>query len=231
MRLRAVAAFGASLFIALAVGVTWVDPVDRIDRNVVNDVHDHATGALVDAARAASFAASARVLIPLVALCALWLLLRRRLRDAVLIAVALAGEHALNVLLKAVVDRPRPQFDDPASTASGLGFPSGHAMAAAAVATAFVLVFGGGRTPRVRIAIIAAAVLYVLAVGASRVVLGVHYPADVLGGWAAGLAWTSLCAAWLVSRGAAGRPLRWRAAGPPRDRPDRAAAVPPGRSS
>lgn len=102
-------------------------------------------------------------------------------------AVALAGGAAWLVCkpLKRLVDRPRP---DPATTEvrvrgmtqTGLGYPSGHA----AVAAAMGIVLARGASHRRRSGII----LLAGTVGASRVYIGAHYPLDVIGGWAAGLA-------------------------------------------
>jgi membrane-associated phospholipid phosphatase len=105
--------------------------------------------------------------------------------------VALAGGAAWLACkpVKRLVGRPRP---DPATTRvkvrgaaqTGLGYPSGHAAVAAAMGA--VLAKGASRRRRSGIALLAGTV------GASRVYIGAHYPLDVLGGWAAGLAMAAL---------------------------------------
>lgn len=100
------------------------------------------------------------------------------------VAVALVAASALSTALKDVADRARPPLADPTISAltalpSDGSFPSGHAASAFAAAGVVAVLH-----PRLRIPALALAAL----VGLSRVYLGVHYPLDVLGGAALGLA-------------------------------------------
>lgn len=95
-------------------------------------------------------------------------------------------------LLKFAVDRPRPalQLRVPDVSAGGLAFVSGHAALSAAGCTMLVLaLIDADRTASAsrRASLVAAAAVIVVAVGWSRVYLGVHWPSDVLGGWLLGL--------------------------------------------
>jgi undecaprenyl-diphosphatase len=119
--------------------------------------------------------------------------------DAVLfLLMALLTGSAVSTLLKRVFDRARPELVehlDPTHTAS---FPSAHAMISmltwltlAAVAARFV----PRRAPRRFL--LAAGFLLAILIGASRVYLGVHWPTDVLAGWALGVAWAAGC--WLLA--------------------------------
>ena len=95
---------------------------------------------------------------------------------------------ALANLIKVVVDRPRPATLHLVPVASA-SFPSQHAAQAAAVLPALVLALAHGR---LRTALLAVAVPLAIAIGLSRVYLGVHYPTDVLAGWALGAAWLAV---------------------------------------
>ena len=106
-------------------------------------------------------------------------------------AVALAGSGLVNSVLKNVFERARPGETPLLGTWS---FPSGHAMNS--LVTYGMLVYVAWRiVPRGwRPALAAGAAALVLAVGASRVVLGYHWFSDVVGGWVAGCAWMIVCA-------------------------------------
>jgi undecaprenyl-diphosphatase len=106
------------------------------------------------------------------------LFLRGRRADAVRVAVTMIGAIALTVLFKVVFDRPRPP-----PMVRTMGFPSGHV----AVGACFYLglAFCVPRAlPRVRALALVAATVLLVAVTASRLVLGNHYPSDVAGGLA-----------------------------------------------
>lgn len=110
----------------------------------------------------------------------------RRLAVACIVGPGLAG--IAEIMLKPVVGRPRPATST-LTGESGFGFPSGHAagsaaLAVCAIATAWALLPRG----RLRTACVAAATAYAAVIGVSRVVVGAHYPADVLGGWLLGVA-------------------------------------------
>ncbi|HEX5405581.1 MAG TPA: phosphatase PAP2 family protein [Pseudonocardiaceae bacterium] len=125
-------------------------------------------------------------------LAAAWLLLVRRWRLAGVVLIARFGELTCESLTKLVVSRPRPHLLPMLTSGSGTSFPSGHAAGSVAAYGAILLVVAVhvGRRPSWWIVVLVAAFLF--AVAASRVILGVHYPTDVLGGMALGLAWAAL---------------------------------------
>ena len=142
---------------------------------------------------------SSSVLVLIVTAVIVYLLLIRRPRTALLIFVAVAGGQLLSTLLKAGIDRPRPELVSHLVNETSLSFPSGHAMLSAVTYLtlgSLAARFLPGRTTKIYV--LSLAVLITLLVGVSRVYLGVHWPSDVLAGWCAGFAWAMLC--WLAAR-------------------------------
>ncbi len=137
---------------------------------------------------------SAVVLILLILLIVGHLCLRRRFRLALLVAISTAGGEILNTLLKNAFERPRPDAALRLVEVASTSFPSGHAMAASIVYLTLGLVLARAAERRLEQMYFVAVALFLTGItGFSRVYLGVHYPTDVLAGWAAGTAWALLC--------------------------------------
>jgi undecaprenyl-diphosphatase len=139
------------------------------------------------------------VLSILVALVMVYELTSRRYQAAILVLAATLGGLLVSHLLKGLYDRPRPGLVPHLTQVSTSSFPSGHAMLSAVV----YLTLGALLARLVdgwwaKLYFIAAALGLTGLVGLSRIYLGVHYPTDVLAGWAAGLSWAILC--WLAAR-------------------------------
>jgi undecaprenyl-diphosphatase len=102
----------------------------------------------------------------------------------------MAGAVILNFVLKTSFarTRPLPFFDTPLP--SSYSFPSGHALFALCFYGVLAwLIAAGIRSQALRISIWTVAVLLVLLIGLSRIYLGVHYPSDVIAGYAASIVW------------------------------------------
>jgi undecaprenyl-diphosphatase len=108
-----------------------------------------------------------------------------------LIAVTI-GQTIMSTQIKNLLDRVRPTANPIAHTL-GPSFPSGHTTGAAACFAAFALVLGRGRSRNVQSLLAGGAVFIAIAVAASRVLLGVHWLSDVIGGLALGWGWFALC--------------------------------------
>lgn len=129
------------------------------------------------------------------------LALKRRVPETVFAFFALGGSLLLNVLIKQLFARDRPSLWESIAPHDTYSFPSGHAMASATLAAVVVLL--AWRT-RWRWPVVAVALPFVVLVGFSRVYLGVHYPSDILAGWAAASVWAA--AVYLVVYRASRRP-------------------------
>jgi undecaprenyl-diphosphatase len=141
---------------------------------------------------------------------AVFLRLQGRRGDMWFVLVAVLGGQALSTLFKAGFDRPRPDIVPHAVVVHSASFPSGHAMMAAVTYLTLGALLARVQPRRVlKVYLLGLATILTLAVGVSRVYLGVHWPTDVLAGWTAGAAWALLCwtvASWLQRRGAMSPP-------------------------
>ena len=158
-------------------------------------VHGVASPRLTVLMRAASRYGGPGVLVPVGLLVAVAFLIRGWHRGALLVVVTLAGSGLLNGLLKFSFARVRPAsfFDYPLPGSPS--FPSGHALYAASVFGGLaVLLAARIRNRPLRVGIWFVSISLVLLVGASRVYLGVHYPSDVLAGYAIGIIWVTTVA-------------------------------------
>ncbi|HEY8605644.1 MAG TPA: phosphatase PAP2 family protein [Noviherbaspirillum sp.] len=126
-----------------------------------------------------------------------FLVLTRKLHFAWMVALSVSLGIALSSALKWVFARPRPDLVPHATEVYTHSFPSGHAMLSAVVYLTLGALLARSRAETgVKIYLLSVAVLLTLVVGVSRVYLGVHWPSDVLAGWAVGAAWALAC--WLV---------------------------------
>lgn len=118
---------------------------------------------------------------------------RRRWRDGVALAICLGGGAVLNWLLKHLFARARPDLFHVVA-AAGYSFPSGHAMISLCFyGMAAYLAVRHIRSWHGRLAVISIVSLLIAAIGVSRIYLGVHYPSDVVAGYAAGSMWLAFC--------------------------------------
>jgi membrane-associated phospholipid phosphatase len=175
--------------LALLVLSKW-GPLASLDARVADDLNSYARARphLVDVLRVLQVVLDPWVFRLLVLGVAVWLWLRgaRRLAAWGITTTVMGG--ALGVLLKGVVSRARPAFDQPVAHASGYSFPSGHALNSFLGTGVLILVFlpvlsRAGRS----LAYVLGAVI-VLLTGFDRVALGVHYVSDVVAGWIIALA-------------------------------------------
>lgn len=181
--------------VELLIEVLFGTRVVATDRRVLNLVVTVRTPELDRAMYAATYLGNAQTVVVFLAAALVLALLARRWLDALLLLLAPAAAELFMAVLKLLVARPRPPLEDARIVEAGFSFPSGHATLAATFygTLAYLLI---RRVPPdwLKALIGVAAALVVLAVGVSRVTLGVHYPTDVLAGWALGVFWLVVAA-------------------------------------
>jgi membrane-associated phospholipid phosphatase len=122
-------------------------------------------------------------------LVAAYLVYKRQWRKTIFLAFALIGAALLNVLLKLIFIRDRPDLWEHLVVESSYSFPSGHAMGSSALAMAVTIL---GWKTHFRWLILGVAAIYMIFIGFSRLYLGVHYPTDIVAGWLISAAWVSV---------------------------------------
>ena len=182
-------------------------PIIDADRSVTRAAESAVEGSslLLTLARLTTLLGEPTLLTVLAVVLAVVLWRRGEGRLALFVVVTGVGANVLAYGLKLAVNRSRPVFDTPVSTALGASFPSGHTLGAAVFFTASaVLLAPHVHRPRLLLAV---GLLLACLVAASRVLLGVHYLSDVIGGLLLGLGWTAVCTAvFRAWRGADGKP-------------------------
>ncbi|HEX5054933.1 MAG TPA: phosphatase PAP2 family protein [Gammaproteobacteria bacterium] len=202
---------GAGVFIELADEV-MAGETSRIDEYILLSLRNPADlsdpvgpGWVEEMGRDFSALGSAGVLAFITFATLGYLLLSRHYRSAVFTAIAISGGVLVKILLKTGFDRPRPELVPHETIVYSTSFPSGHSMMAAIVyLTLAALLARIHPQHALKAYLLSIAALITLLIGISRVYLGVHWPSDVLAGWAIGAAWAALCwliAGWLQRRG------------------------------
>jgi undecaprenyl-diphosphatase len=161
----------------------------------------------VEAVRDVSALGSAAVVVLMLLATAGYLALKRQYGPLVVAVLAASTGGAFSELMKHHFSRPRPPLGSALTTPLSSSFPSGHSLL-----SAIVYLLLGAMLARsearwsAKLYFVGVAMTLVFLIGASRVLLGVHYPSDVLAGWTAGLGWAS--GWWLISRWLERRALR-----------------------
>jgi undecaprenyl-diphosphatase len=162
----------------------------QFDNRIRMLVHAHAGPALTAAMRIVSEIGEPWFLIVVGVPAVVWFVWKGWRRTVLLFAITVAGAEVLDQLLKLMFHRPRPATFFALTEPMGYSFPSGHALVSGAFFGGLA-VFAAARTgSRARRCLYySVAALLIAAIGFSRIYLGVHYPSDVLGGYAAAVVW------------------------------------------
>jgi undecaprenyl-diphosphatase len=182
---------------AISQKVSSQDPLTRFDSSVLETLHRHASPAGIKGAAMVSRVGSPTAMsvlavggAVLLAAAGEWIVLCGWI-------VAFTGASLIDEWLKLTIHRPRPGYATALIHHATWSFPSGHAMGSLVGygMLAYVLLLLGTRDPKARAWIVIGLGALIIAIGISRLYLGVHYFSDVVGGYAAGVLWLSACVA------------------------------------
>jgi undecaprenyl-diphosphatase len=185
-------------------------PLESADRGAATHINALIAGhpALVSVVKAVTFLGSTGVLWTVIGASAVLLAIRRRWRLVLYLLITGAGALVMDPILKSLVGRLRPVVAHPVAHGGGNSFPSGHSLGSIVCYGAVLLVFLPAAHGRWRTVFTAVIVALVALIGISRILLGVHYLSDVLGGWTLGITWLGVTAfAFELTRRAEGQPV------------------------
>jgi undecaprenyl-diphosphatase len=187
-----------ALFVALAAAVS-TGHTAALDQSIRLAVHAHSSPALTAAFRFLTLFGETGVLLGLSVAATAVLAALRWKQAALWFAVSMLGAYALDMALKNSFHRPRPPVSFFATPMpNSFSFPSGHALFSVCWFGTLALLIAPRLRPRAaRIALWSGAAPLAFAIGCSRIYLGVHYPTDVLAGFAAGVVWLGALAVFL----------------------------------
>ncbi|MED4205141.1 phosphatase PAP2 family protein [Neobacillus mesonae] len=163
------------------------------DRTIISVVQGMESPGLTTVMKIFTFIGSTKfvIILSVFLIFFLYKVLKHRL-ELILFVMAIAGTAIINVLLKHFFHRVRPDFHRLIEV-SGYSFPSGHAMSAFTVYVMISFLLWRHITNRAgRSILILFSILMILAIGISRIYLGVHYPSDIVGGYLASSVWVSM---------------------------------------
>lgn len=131
------------------------------------------------------------ILLPPAVLALILLTVKHRKAEALFLFLAIGGPAIFNPIMKFVLQRPRPVMPDGHVADWNYSFPSGHAMLSSAVVLTLLVLVWRLKKSSAGLCWLAsiAGIGFVLALGASRLMLEMHFPSDVLGSWAFSTGW------------------------------------------
>ncbi|MFC3897091.1 phosphatase PAP2 family protein [Lentzea rhizosphaerae] len=188
------AGMGFGLLLTL-VHLRW-QPLHELDVAIVDGLNYLVADndILVRALTAVTDLGGTGMLLWVVTVGAVWLLIRRQPRLAACAVITALGALVLNGVVKALVGRLRPVVDFPVAATTGTSFPSGHSMGSLVSYGVLLLIFLPVVRRSARWLFASLVGVVVVAVGFSRMALGVHFLSDVIAGWLLGLLWLGITA-------------------------------------
>ena len=188
-------------FLVIALCLWLGGPASAYDPALLSQIIATTKGGTASVAAWITEAGGSMMLVPVALAGAVWLAWKRETQRALfLLGCALGGRMAVE-LVKLLVERHRPEIVPYPVHVSSFSFPSGHAANSMITFLALALVVA---PPAHRRPAVVAAIASSLLIGSTRPVLGVHWPSDVVAGWAFGILWVTQCVALVSRRGETG---------------------------
>lgn len=195
--------FFSMLFWALSWLVGSSDTVTGFDKMVMGAIYENVDAEPFGSNILGSAAQDITALggVPLIVLATilgmLWVAGHRDKAGAYFLLAVVIGGTILMIVLKEVFERDRPDVAASYLDVTSYSYPSGHSMLSAFYPAVAIVFLRQEEVPRLHRLYLYVAIGLSLLIGISRVILGAHYPTDVLAGWAVGFGWVGICRATL----------------------------------
>ena len=190
LTLGMIAAIGTLVFLGWLADQVFEGDARQFDDATRAAVHTFASPTMTIFMRFMSFMGNTLSLTVATIAAIAWFAWRRWGREARLFALTMIGASLLNLTLKLAFQRPRPVPFFNLTAPESYSFPSGHSLASCCFFAGLAAILSGRvKSRRVRTIIWTIATITFLLIGLSRIYLGVHYPTDVIAGFASALIW------------------------------------------
>jgi membrane-associated phospholipid phosphatase len=200
--IAALGTVGLAACLVILLGLSWLGQevwekeAFGFDTTVLLWLHQYANPVLDAAMLKITTLGNPQFVVVVVVLSLGWLWWRQRRLEAKVFAIACLGALILNQGLKLFFAKPRPQLWTRLIAESSFSFPSGHALGSL-VLYGFLAYVLAVQFPRFSGWIYSLAVGIIAAIGVSRLYLGVHWPTDIIAGYAVGFLWLMICIAMI----------------------------------
>ncbi|WP_232698449.1 phosphatase PAP2 family protein [Brevibacillus daliensis] len=167
--------------------------LNKFDQSIINWVQGYITPQLTTIMKIFTFFGSTTALLLLLVISITLMIWQKKRWEPLFLVIAISGGVLFNQLLKWVFHRQRPTIHRLVEE-TGYSFPSGHSMVSFifyGMLWMLLYMFLVSRFPKVISTLIS--IILILMIGVSRIYLGVHYPSDVIAGFAAGGIWLVIC--------------------------------------
>ena len=185
------------LAVACLAAATATATVTNLDASLSGVIHAHLVQPVTDLSFSITELGSTDLVLSITVLAVAVLAAVRHWHGALAVVLSVILTQAVVDVTKIIVARPRPEANAAMADASGASFPSAHSATSMALYAMLAFIAARECKGAARVAIGALGASIVVAVGFSRVLLGAHYPTDVLAGWMVGGA--VVVGSWLVA--------------------------------